>query len=617
MEHVRYHLVFQNFKEGVNKTGACFVLKTELNLSDSQIADMMANRRCVLKDNLSKEEAVRLGRQLSQQGLNLKAQALANHQKSSPDELRKQLRDGGLNQFFASRFRHAEDEMDTILSLVTLAALPILTYILLPLIGLLIILPLISIQTWAHQPIAAFFQLIFGLLLFAPATILFPKSKETEGLEIDRETEELFYQLTHELHIYLNAPDIKKVVFIDQPAIKVQQSAKQWLTNQSTLVVGMPLLEALTVQQLIGSLTIELSPFAKPLYQRTWGFFLLWRSAIEQLNDHWADLLDNWVKPMSKHQSERAESIASQLVGLEQKTALMAVQAKFTRVRGDWPAFTEYCQLLNAKPTWESFIVPDQTSSASDSSQATLRFTAPALWILSTTEGYQKAIYRSQNAAMFTMPASTLWQHFQHYIQRQELFFRLGIEPLSLMPTKPAKKTDHGKNAHQLNLQANKVLQCQKERILSTFSKAKPGMCNLKAETLVWQQLSAPFWPKGVDDDKLFSTARTVFQAIQLIHQMNSWLAITRLPESQQKQRAQQIKTLYENWFSLCQKLQPLPVIGTKASSFAAQLANAQCHKLSGSSSLNEISQNLTPWLNLLTVYWVTIAGRLVNTHDN
>lgn len=265
MEHVRYHLIFQGFKAGTNKTEAGYLLKTEFKLPEGRIADMMANRRCVLKSNLSKEEAIRLGRQLSQKGLMLKAEALATHQKSSPEELKKQLREGGLEQFFASRFRHPDDETDTVVSLLVLAAFPALTYIILPLIGLLLLLPLISIGTWSQQPFAASVQLVISLLLFTPAIILLPDRQQPEGLEVDAQTEELLYQLIQGLDAYLAAPAVRTIIFTNQPICAVRQSPKQWLMSQSTLVIGLPLMEALSLQQLIGLLILELSPLSKKL----------------------------------------------------------------------------------------------------------------------------------------------------------------------------------------------------------------------------------------------------------------------------------------------------------------------------------------------------------------
>ncbi|TCS43969.1 hypothetical protein [Reinekea marinisedimentorum] len=612
MEHVRYHLVFQSFKEGINKTEACFLLKSALSLSDRQVAEMMANRRCVLKSNLAREEAIKLGRLLSQKGLNLKAEALATHQKSSPDDLKKQLREGGLEQFFASRFRHTEDEFDTILSLGVLAALPALTYIILPLIGLLLLLPLISVSTWSQQPLAALLQLLFSLLLFVPAIILLPKNQPPQGLEVDPETEELLYQLLQGLQVYLAAPAIRKVTFVDRPVIAINQSPKQWLLRRCTLVIGLPMLEALTLHQLIGMLALELSPVSKNLYQRTWGFFLLWRSAVKQRNESWAGLLDNWVTPIARHQNERALAIAGQLVGFEQKATLIEAQKTLSLVHNDWPDFSDYCRQLNAKPVWQKFIKTVAVTDDSGSAQTSLRFNAPALWVLSTTEGYQKAIGRDQHAAKFTIAASSLWQHFQHYIQRRELFFRLGIEPLSLMPTKPGRK-GHGKNAHKLNQQAGKILDCQYDKISVALGISKDAPCDLKAETLIWQQLSAPFWPAAAETDKLFPTARTAYQAIQLLLQMQQWLKAGRLSGPKQTLRNRQLSALQQNFSSLCQKLQPMPVLGGNTRSFADQLNHAAVRRIDDPLSAQEISQNLNPWLNLLTVYWITVSGRLLN----
>ena len=260
MEYERYHLVFEGFLRELNRTEISLALKTELQLSDAQVADLMAVRRTVLQNNVPKDRAQTLGRRLTKQGLKVSAQALAINQKNNPADLRRHLMDGGIDQYFASRFKHPEDELDTRISLLILASIAVLSYFVLPLVGLRLLMPTLAFSAWAAQPLAVLIQLFFALLFFAPLIWLWPRSSPVDGIELDADTEELLDHLVHSLAYHLAAPRVRRIVLVQGPVLTIRQSPRDWIQNQSSLVIGLPVLEALNLQQFVGLLAMRMSP---------------------------------------------------------------------------------------------------------------------------------------------------------------------------------------------------------------------------------------------------------------------------------------------------------------------------------------------------------------------
>ena len=186
MSAQRFHLVCLGFQDSVsNKTQLSLTLKEQLKLSDAQLADLMASRRTVLARNLPEEKARLWAKKLTRAGLTIEAETATANQKISADELRQHLLDGGLSHYFAGRYRHPDEELETRFSLLILAAIPFAVYLVLPLIALLLVLPLISVSVWTSQAGAALTQLIIAGVLLVPAALFRPRRPPAEGLELD------------------------------------------------------------------------------------------------------------------------------------------------------------------------------------------------------------------------------------------------------------------------------------------------------------------------------------------------------------------------------------------------------------------------------------------------
>jgi hypothetical protein len=615
MEHARYHLVFEGFKDDANKTAVSFTLKDQLKLSDSQLADMMAGRRTVLKENLEKEAALKLGREMTQAGLIIKAQALAINQKNSPDEVRKHLMDGGLDQYFASKYRHPDDELDTRVSLLILASFPLLSYLILPVIGLLILMPVLSFTTWANQPMAALIQTIIALIMFIPGIWLWPKKTQLDGIELDVETEELLNSLTQNIAVHLSTPTIKNTVLVESPVLRVHQTPLQWVKGEATLELGLPILEALNMAQFAGFLAMRLTPLASTFYSRTWGLFIQWYNALRSRYKPWAMLLNNWVNPMHEHQNARGLLIANEIVGLQEAQRLQRIDKRFNQLNRDWPEFVEYCKKLRVKgKQWSDLVAKEAHSEKKqDEVQALFRIESPALWALSTTDGYQKVFARQNQGPVFEMAGAKLWQQFQRYAPHQERFAELMIRPEALVPPTEAQTKKKGLNAILLNRQANEVLAAQKlmiEQALGMHEKPKKQK-DLAKLTAKWRTNSANFWPEGFMQHKLFPLAKNLFLAMQTSQQIELWnIEDKDVPAGKHAARDKQIVTLHLKWLEQVEKLPPLPLLPSSGDRLIHQLSQ-------GESSLKELraSQILAlhvHWLNLLVIFWTFITGQIM-----
>lgn len=615
MEHARYHLVFEGFKPDANKTAVSFALKDKLSLDEAKIGDMMAGRRTVLKQNLDKEQALKLGRELTQEGLIVKAQALAVNQKNSPDEVRKHLLNGGLEQYFASRFRHPSEELDTILSLVILAAFAIASYILLPIIGLLLLLPVLSLDIWTGQFVAALVQTVIALVLFVPAAWLWPKKTELDGLELDFETEELLSTLIQSVANFLDAPDIEKIVLVENPVLTVHQTPLQWVKGKATLELGLPILEALTMQQFAGLLAMRFTPLSSTLYSRLWGLFIQWYSALRLRYKPWAMLLNNWVLPMHDHQASRGFVITKELIGFAEAQRLQRIEKRFVQLNRDWPEFVSFCQTLRIRGTqWSALVSKETKGEKSDSdAQALFRIESPALWTLSTTDGYQKMFERKENGPLFEMTGQKLWQQFQAYLPLAEQFSSQLIRPEALVPPTEAPKKKKGLNAILLNKQASDLLAAQQqmvEQALDMHAKPKKPK-DIQKMVQKWRATSANFWPDDFLSHRMFPLAKTSFLTLQTLQQIHLWnIEDKKVPAAKQAARDQQIKTLHAKWLEQISKLPALPLIGAGAKLF--EQLQKSTRKPLNELSADEIRALQPYWEAVLVVYWTFIAGQIL-----
>jgi len=617
MEHTRYHLVFEGFLKDINKTEIGLSLKSTLSLNDSQVADLMAGRRTVLKNNLPKEDAMKLGRELTQSGLKIKAQALAVNQKNNPEDLRKHLLDGGLDQYFASKYKHPDDELDTRASMLILAAFPVVSYLILPLIGLSLLFPVISLSIWSTQPVAALIQLIASAICFAPIAWLWPKPAKIEGIEIDHDTEELLERLVHGLAEHLNAPKIKRIELVESPVLAVHQSPVEWLTNSSTLEVGLPVLEALNLQQFVGLLAMRITPLSLTFYSRSWGLFIQWYNALRSRYKPWAVLLDNWVLPMHEHQDQRGAAIARDLVGFQESLRIQRIEKRFSQLNRDWPEFVEYCRKMRIKGThWEALVEKEAKSDTKDEEvQALFRMATPALWVLSTTDGYQRAFSRRENSPAFEMPGLKLWQHYQKFNPLQERFSKLMIRPEALVPPSESPKKQNALNAIRLNKQATDVLQAQRlmiETALVMHEKPKKPK-DVNKLIAKWRTTSAGFWPEGFMQHKLFPLAKKVFLTLQTLQQIDLWNIDDRtLDVNKHPARDKQILTLHKKWLEQASTLPALPLLGTQSSKLIEQIQISAGNTPLDNFTKAEIIENTSYWLDFVGIYWTFIAGQIL-----
>lgn len=616
MDQARYHLIFEGFKPGTNKTALGYTLKTDLALTDAQLADLMAERRTVLKDNLSKEEALKLGKSLTQSGLIIKAQALAVNQKNNQEDLRKHLMDGGIEQYFASKYKHAEDEFDTQLSLLVLAAFPVVCYLLLPLIGLMLLLPLISISIWSSQAGSAFIQLIIAALFFIPLIWLRPRPETIEGIDLDPDTEELMVSLSNEMAHFMGAPKFSRIVVVESPVLRVHQSPIQWLSNKATLELGLPVLEALNLQQFVGLLAMRMTPTASTFYNRTWGLFIQWYQALRGQYKPWALLLDNWVLPMHEHQYNRGLAIARDVVGHEESLRLSRIDKNFTQMNRDWPEFIGFCKTLRVQGTnWHQLVAKEASSVKNeDEIQALFRMEAPAIWALSTTTGYQKSFSRAENKPLFSMPGVRLWQQFQRYYPHQERFDSKLIKPVSLVPPLEAPKKKNALNSIILSKQAQDVRNAQRVKIENALQMhAKPKREKDVAKLIAkWRATSANFWPEDFQQHKAFPLAKALYLALQATQQFELWDIEDKLIDAnKQSARDHKLVQLHKKWLTQIAPLPALPLIDGDYKKLTDQLALTAGSKDIANLSAHDIQSMYPYWLSFLTIYWTLIVGQV------
>ena len=618
MEYKRYHLVFEGFLRELNRTEISLALKTELQLSDAQVADLMAGRRTVLQNNLPKESAQTLGRKLTKQGLKVSAQALSINQKNNPADLRRHLMDGGIDQYFASRFKHPDEELDTLVSLLILASFAVLTYFVLPLIGLRLLVPILSVSAWVAHPAAVLFQLFVALIFFAPLVWLWPRSSPVDGIELDKETEELLEHLVRSMAYHLSAPTIQRIVLVQSPVLAIRQTPLAWLRNRSTLEIGLPVLEALNLQQFVGLLAMRMSPLSSGFYARTWGLFMQWYNALRRRYKPWALLLNNWVLPMHQHQTQRSAAIAQDLVGLQETNRLQRIEKRFSDLNRDWPEFTVFCQKMRIRGThWHELVAKESTGDdQADEVQALFRMAAPALWILSTSDGYQRAFLRKQGQVpAFETSGIELWQQFQRFTPAQEHFQKLMIRPEALVPPSEAPKRQNALNALRLNRLASDVLQAQRLRVEQALGlpvKVK-RMQDLPTLVTRWRAASASFWPDNFLQHESFPLAKDIFLSLQTLQQLRLWAIEDRLVDVSKRQaRDKQLMALYGKWLAQTALLPPLPLIRDAGKTLQDQVQHSAGAQRLAEFNVEGVVAHLDYWLTIMICYSTLVAGQIL-----
>lgn len=612
MSAQRFHLVCLGFQDSVsNKTQLSLTLKEQLKLNDAQLADLMANRRAVLARNLPEEKARQWAKKLTRAGLIIEAETATANQKISADELRQHLLDGGLSHYFAGRYRHPDEEMETRFSLLILAAIPFAVYLLLPLIALLLILPLISLSVWSTQPGAALAQLIIAGLVLVPAALFWPRRPPTEGLELDPDTELLLFALTHEITTYLNTASVTAIRISDAPFVTVRQSPAQWVRRRCELEIGLPYLQAVTLQQLAGELTRQLGTLAPPFTYWTWGAFIQWQQTLARLKPAWSNALRQRVAPMVEHLEARQTAMMQTLIGHREARQVARLTQKLNSLRALWPEFQAFCTTLGATAdNWVAWIGPAEAAPAADeeSSQGQFRMASPAAWVVSNAAGYQKALHREAGAQV---AASTLLKQYQTYQKHRQRVEATGIAVDALVPPASAISGKVVRPA-QVMRHYNATRATQKAAMAHALGLQKnPPKHDLAALTQRWRGSAQGLWPKAALSHPNLALGRALFSALQSAQQLDLWARFEPKTDEAKSLRDRQLTRLYLNWYQAMLKLPALPLgAATGRQSLAQQLALAE----GGGNSPAPSTADTGRWVNTLQIYWTMVAGSLLNS---
>jgi hypothetical protein len=404
---------------------------------------------------------------------------------------------------------------------------------------------------------------------------------------------------------------------VESPVLNVHQSPLQWLKGEATLELGLPILEALNMAQFAGFLAMRLTPLASTFYSRTWGLFIQWYNALRARYKPWAMFLNTWVNPMHEHQNTRGLLIANEIVGLQEAQRLQRIDKRFKQLNRDWPEFVDYCKKLRVKgKQWTKLVSKEAHSEKKqDEVQALFRIESPALWALSTTDGYQKLFARQNQGPVYEMAGVSLWQQFQRYVPHQERFAELLISPESLVPPSEAQSKKKGLNAILLNRQASEVLAAQKimiEQALGMHEKPKKQK-DLAKLTAKWRANSANFWPEGFMHHKLFPLAKNLFLAMQTLQQIDLWNIDDKdIPAGKHAARDKQIVTLHLKWLDQIEKLPPLPLLPSSGERLIHQISHNQTQPAIRDMNAAQILEQHAHWLNHLVVFWTFIAGQIL-----
>lgn len=616
MSAARYHLVCEGFRSAsVNKTQLSFALKQQLQLDDGQLADLMASRRTVLARNLNEEKARQLGRKLSRAGLKVKAETAAAHQKISPEEMRHHLLDGGLSHYFAGRYHHPDEELDTRLSLALLAGVPVLCYVLLPLIALLLALPLLSVSVWLEQTVAAAVQGGFAVALLVPAWLLRPIRDRVEGMKLEPDTEHLLYTLCDEISHYLEAPSVVTLRLSEAPLIRLHQTPPQWLRGQCELELGLPFLEATTLQQTAGEIAYQLALLSPRGYHWQWGLFRLAYRALTERVPPLREPLSGWIKPMLDYQEQRQRAMVETLIGRQAERRLHLLRSQLAPVEAHWHEFQRFCRRLGIQPDrWSDWFQP-QPSPASDTeedSPGLFRIGAPATWALSNAAGYRKALNRNDDRGR-PAPAPTAWKQFQTH-RRAEHRLTGGAFPVSaLMPPTGATASVRFRPL-QLRRRYRATLDTQEAAIRHALGlNAKAPKQELNQLSRAWREAAAPFWEEQAASHRSLPLAKAVYLALNNAEQMALWASQRPEPGSEAaRTRDRQLLALYHRWLKTLKPIPALPVLAVPGQNLGAQLQQGEPPP--DQATAESVARRCDYWVNSLQIYWTLVAASLLNS---
>ena len=614
MSAQRFHLVCLGFKDSVaNKTQLSLTLKEQLKLSDGQLADLMANRRTVLARNLPEEKARQWAKKLTRAGLDIEAQTATANQKISADELRQHLLDGGLSHYFAGRYRHPDEELETRFSLLILAAIPFAVYLLLPLIAVLLVLPLLSLAIWTSQAGAALTQLIIAGVLLAPLALFWPRHRPTRGLDLDPDTELLLFALTQEITTYLNCAAVTAIRISDAPFISVQHSPGQWARRRFDVEIGLPYLHAVTLQQLAGELTRQLGELAPPFNYWTWGVFLHWQQSLARLKPAWSGALTLRIKPMAEHFQTRQQAMMQTLIGHREARQVARLNLKLNSLRPLWAEFQAFCTTLGVTPdSWSEWIGPKEaiTKADDDASQGQFRMATPATWVLSNAEGYQKALHREAGARV---AVATLLKQFQGYQKHRQRVAETGIVIDALVPpVGVATTSDKAEHPARLMQHYYATLATQKAAIAYALGlKKKPPKQDLADLTRHWRNSARGLWPVTSLKHPNLMLGRALFSALQSVQHLQLWAGFEVKDDQAKALRERQLIRLYQNGYQAMLKLPALPLGAAPGKQRLAQQLGMLATADTGSALLHA---DIGRWVNTLQIYWTIVAASLLNS---
>ncbi|GGX49409.1 hypothetical protein [Saccharospirillum salsuginis] len=619
MSAARYHLVCEGFRSAsVNKTQLSFALKQQLKLDDAQLADLMASRRTILARNLNEEKARALGRKLSRAGLMVKAETVAANQKISPEELRHHLLDGGLSHYFAGRYHHPDEELDTRLSLALLAGVPALCYVLLPLIALMLALPLLSLSVWLEQTVAAAVQGLIAAALLVPAWLLRPVREPADGVKLEADTEHLIYTLCDEISHYLDAPSVVTLRVSEAPLIRMHQSLPQWLRGQCELELGLPFLEATTLQQTAGEIAYQLGALAPRGYHWQWGLFQFAHRALTRRVPRLRDPLAGWIKPMLEYQEQRQHTMVDALIGRQVAQQLQRLRSQLGPLEANWSQFQQFCEHLAIQPTaWSDWLraAPPSNSDAEEDSPGLFRISAPATWALSNASGYRKALNRD-SARSFTTPALSAWKQFQT-VQRAKHRLTGDAFPASALmpPTGSAPATRF--RPSQLKQRYRATLKNQEAAIRHALGlNKKAPKQDLNHLSRQWREAASAYWDESALRHRSLPLAKAVYLALNNAEQMTLWARQTVETESEPARiRDRQLMALYHRWLNALKPIPALPLLAAPGRSLSDQLLRGATAQDSVTAAT--IAQHCDYWVNSLQIYWTLVAASLLNSQTD
>lgn len=619
MSATRYHLVCDGFRNpSANKTQLSLALKHQLALTDAQLADLMASRSTVLARNLGKEKAQELGRKLIRAGLSIKVETAQINQKISAGELRDHLRDGGLSHYFAGRYHHPEEDIDTRISLLILAALPVFSYAVLPLIGLALGLPLLDLTVWLEQTLAATTQGLLAALCWVPLFLFRPRSSPAAGVKLDAETESLAFELVDEISHYINAPQVASIRLTHSPFLRIHQTHWLWLRRQTDLEIGLPYLETLTLQQFAGDLILQLAPLAPRFHSWTWGLYLSWHQTVAARFPRLIHRLDAFVQPMHEHQQLRQDAMVQALIGHKEARRVRQINQRLLPIVHQWGEFEEFCRHLDATATeWGSWIGRTAAEAVPTSdikeSVGQFRMTAPASWILTHPAGYNKALTRQNDTRAFSETAVKLWRQFQVYKQAMERFRELGVPAAALIPPTAEHPGAGPARARSLIQGYQATLKAQRDSVRYALGLAKQEpKQGVSLRSRAWREAAQPFWPAQTTLHRNHTLARTLYLALQSAEQINLWARQKPGDDAGRALRERQLNILYQRWARQLGRLPALPLLSQPPATLKQQLLSEWTEP--ELATAEAIAGRAQDWVNVLQIYWTLVAASLLNS---